>query len=291
MNPILKRHCYFLAVSLFISAPISASPVSFSATAPNAAGISPVVDVFRATLGTQNPNVAGSFGSGRREINWDGVPDASAAPNNLSANFFNINSPRGVVFSTPGTGFQVSASASSGTPAEFGNLNPSYPGQFSTFSAQRLFTALGSNIVDVSFFIPGTGTEALTNGFGAVFTDVDLPNLSSMEFFDANNVSLYASFVEPSIVANEGLSFLGVVFTEGDVISRVRIRSGNAAAGANDGGGVDIVVMDDFIYGEPGNLRTVSVSEPANISLLGFALLGLVMCRRRRVTWRIFQNR
>ena len=73
----------------------------------NAAAIQATVDSYRAALGTLNANVAGSFGSGRREINWDGVPDASAAPNNLAANFFNSNSPRGVVFGTPGTGFQV----------------------------------------------------------------------------------------------------------------------------------------------------------------------------------------
>ena len=43
----------------------------------------------------------GDFGGVRREINWDGVPDARADPNALPANFFNVNSPRGVVFSTP----------------------------------------------------------------------------------------------------------------------------------------------------------------------------------------------
>ena len=36
------------------------------------------------------------------EINWDGVPDALASPNSFPANFFNVNSPRGTVFSTPG---------------------------------------------------------------------------------------------------------------------------------------------------------------------------------------------
>lgn len=281
MNPIRRRHCLFLTLIIFLSAPIGASPVIYSVSASNATGIVPTVDAFRAALGIVNPNVSGSFGSGRREINWDGVPDSFAAPNNLPATFFNVNSPRGVVFSTPGTGFQVSANASSGA-VEFGNLNPLYPGQFSTFSAQRLFTSLGSNIVDVSFVIPGSSTAALSNGFGAVFTDVDLANTTSIQFFDANNVSLYAGFVQPSTAANEGLSFLGVTFSEGSVISRVRITSGNAVAGASEIGGVDVVVMDDFIYGEPSKLASVSVPEPASISTLGFALLVLVLYRRKR---------
>lgn len=287
MNPIPQRQSFFLSLILMVSAPIGASPLVFSASVPNAAGIVPTVDAFRATLGALNSNVAGSFGSGRREINWDGVPDAAAAPNNLPANFFNVNSPRGAVLSTPGTGFQVSANASSGT-VEFGNLNPTYPGQFSTFSAQRLFAALNSNIVDVSFFIPGSSTPALSNGFGAVFTDVDLANTTSIQFFDENNIALYAGFVPPSTVASEGLSFFGVAFTEGDVISRVRITSGNAVVGMTESGGIDVVVMDDFIFGEPGTLTAVAVPESANISLLGFALLGLVVYWRKRpvIEWR-----
>src|ERR671926_553900 len=83
----------------------------FSATGSSGADIQAAVNAFRTDLGTLNANVAGSFGAGRREINWDGVPDALAAPNNLPANFFNANSPRGVVFSTSGTGFQVSANS------------------------------------------------------------------------------------------------------------------------------------------------------------------------------------
>src|SRR5881275_2848402 len=87
------------------------APITFSSSGANPAAIQTTVDAFRTQLGTLNANVAGSFSSGRREINWDGVPDALSAPNNLPANFFNVNSPRGVVFSTSGTGFQVSGNA------------------------------------------------------------------------------------------------------------------------------------------------------------------------------------
>ena len=68
-----------------------ASAITFSSSGANTVAIQATVDSFRAALGTLNPNVAGSFGSGRREINWDGVPDASSAPNLLPANFFNSN--------------------------------------------------------------------------------------------------------------------------------------------------------------------------------------------------------
>ena len=61
----------------------------FSSAGANAAAITPTVDAFRTAMGALNPNVVGSFGTGRREINWDGVPDALAARNNFPANFFN----------------------------------------------------------------------------------------------------------------------------------------------------------------------------------------------------------
>jgi hypothetical protein len=207
-------------------------------------------DAFRGAIGGGTVAGAnGSFGGVRREINWDGVPDLFAAPNNLPANFFNVNSPRGVVFSTPGTGFQVSANAGV-APAEFGQINPTYPGTFGVFSPQRLFTALGSTVTDVTFFLAGTATPARTSAFGAIFTDVDVAG-SSIVFFDALNTSL-GVFAVPSISGSETFSFLGVVF-DSPVVSRVRIVTGTAALGPNDnpGAGTDVAVLDDFIYGEP----------------------------------------
>lgn len=260
---------------LILSTPAAAVPITISASGPNPAAIQGAVDVFRAALGNLNANVAGSFGSGRREINWDGVPDNSSAPNNLPANFFNVNSPRGAVFSTPGTGFQVSANLvnPTNTPIEFGNINATYPGLFTTFSPQRLFTALGSTITDVNFFIPGSTTPATVSGFGAVFTDVDLADITNIQYFGPDNSSLGTFFV-PSATGNETLSFLGVLFDQ-ERVSRVRITSGNAALGPGtfDPANGDLVVMDDFIYGEP-------IPLPGTFLLMGTGLAGFWVRRR-----------
>jgi hypothetical protein len=238
-----------LAALSFATAPAFAL-IIFSGSGATAPSIQPSVDAFRASLGLLNANVAGSFGSGRREINWDGVPDAFAAPNLLPGNFFNVNSPRGVVLSTPGTGLQVSASPGAATPVEFGNINASYPSSFAPFSPPRLFSALGSNVVDVTFFVPGSGAPALVRGFGAVFSDVDVASTTKIEFFDAGNALLQSIFVA-AFAGNETFSFLGVDFGS-NTVSHVRITSGNVALGPDDAPPTsDAVVMDDFIYGEP----------------------------------------
>jgi hypothetical protein len=260
---------------------------TFGASGANAAAIQVTVDAFRAALG--NPNngaAAGSFGTGRREINWDAVPAIFSDPNALPNNFFNVNSPRGAEFSTPGTEVRVSSNnAATGglAPILFGGINPTYPDLFQVFSPQKLFTPIGSNIVDVSFFVPGSSTPALTRGFGAVFTDVDLQNTTSLMFFGVNNQPLGTFFV-PSAVGDRTLSFLGVDFGSLDV-SRVRITNGNAALGPNEVPGLDLVVMDDFIYGEPNPVPgPIAGSGVAGLILTcGGALLVLARRRRQRV--------
>jgi hypothetical protein len=275
-----------LASLLLAATPgVALGQVVQSAVGPDAASIVPARDLFRLDLGGGTVAGAnGSFGGVRREITWDGVPSTLAAPNNLPANFFNVTSPRGVTFSTPGSGFQVSAATTdgSGQPTDFGNVDPTYTATFAPFSAQRLFTAIGSNIVDVSFFLPGTTTPALTRGFGAVFSDVDLAGSTSLQFFGLGN-ALLGTFFVPALQGSETFSFLGVSFADA-IVSRVRITSGNSALGAGvlDGNGVDLVVMDDFIYGEPQALSTVP--EPATLWLFatGLIVLGGVGGRRRK---------
>ena len=67
-------------------------------------------DAFRLDLGGgTTAGVNDAFGGVRREINWDGIPVALPAPTSLNATFFNTNSQRAVVVSTPGAGFRVSS--------------------------------------------------------------------------------------------------------------------------------------------------------------------------------------
>lgn len=142
-----------------------------------------------------------------------------------------------------------------------------YGANSAQFCAQR-YDQPGSNGA-----IPAT-----VEGFGAVFTDVDLPNTTSIEYFDVAGNSLFQAFVPVGTVANGGLSFLGVIFDAGEQVARVRIRTGNAALGPNDSANVDIVAMDDFFYSEPAAI----VANPATLALLALGLLGIVASRRRR---------
>jgi len=216
----------------------------------DAATLQEAIDTFKADLGGDNNGVGNTFPTGRREINWDGVPDQFAAPNPLPGDFFNKNSARGAVLSTAGTGFQVSANDGV-APVRFGNIDPSYATAFSTFSPQRLFTALDSNSTDVTFFLPGASTAATVSGFGAVFTNVRLAGAATLEYFDPSGASLGVWPVPEGAAA--GLSFLGVSWRNGTKVARVRITSGTDALGAGvyDYGSTNVVVMDDFIYGEP----------------------------------------
>jgi hypothetical protein len=240
---------------------ISGAPVVRQGSGANTAALQTIVDQFRTDLGGANNGVGGSFTSGRREINWDGVPDAFAEPNNLPPNFFNVNSPRGIVFNAieDATGaalnqFAVSATTASGVPVRFGNLNANYTNIFQTFSAQRLFIARNTQILEVNFLIPGTSVPATVNGFGIVFADVDSAtggNRSLIRCYGPDGTQLSAASAP---VLDNGLSFVGISFNAGERISRCVIESGNAALSAtnNDGtNGVDTVAMDDFIYGEP----------------------------------------
>jgi hypothetical protein len=272
----MNRKSLLTMGTLLTSAIVGAAPVIFEGTGVNPAAITPTRDAFRAAVGGGTVAPAnGDFGGVRREINWDGVPDAKADPNALPANFFNVNSPRGVVFSTPGTGFLVSANAGGATPTLFG-----FPNDFQTFSAQKLFTAVNSSITDVNFFLPGTTTPATTTAFGVIFTDVEVAGSTKLQFFDAANNLIFSR--DALTAGNQGLSFLGAIVDASDPIARVRITSGantivsNGVLGNPDD---DVVAMDDFIYATP----SVPDGGPG-LALFGLVLAGAAACQRASKT-------
>ena len=273
----MKLRIICLSLFALLLAPMAwAGFVTFEAAGGNSASITPARDAFRAAVGggaTSGAN--GAFGGLRREINWDGVPDGRADPNALPADFFNVNSPRGALLSTPGSGFLVSANAGLSTPALFGFGN-----DFQSFSAQRLFTAVGSHITDVLFYVPGTPLAATTSAFGAIFVDVKVAAQTRIEFFNENDLRIYSHDVLTG--GNQGLSFLGAIANAGEKISRVRLTSGantilsNGVLGDQSS---DVVVMDDFLYAEP----LQAVPEPSSGMLLVLALaVASVQAARRR---------
>lgn len=210
--------------------------------------ISTQISAFRTLLG--DPLNTTVNVTGRREINWDAVPDNQTNTDNFPGDFFNSTDPslpagrkRGIVFSTPGSGLRVS-------DKDFSDAVSGNSEQFKAFSPARTFAAIGSNKMDLTFRIPGTATAAFVRGFGAIFSDVDRTNISSIEFFEGDK-SL-GKFNVPARSDNNGFSFLGVVFPDNKV-TRVTITTGSAGItggykyNAND----DLVIMDDFFYSEP----------------------------------------
>jgi hypothetical protein len=116
--------------------------------------------------------------------------------------------------------------------------------------------ARGSTITDVRFVVAGSSTPAQVAGFGALFADVGLPTSTTIEYFDAAGNQLLKVIV-PRRSDARGLSFAGATFPSASV-ARVRITAGDTPIDASAFDVVtgpderhDIVVMDDFIYGQP----------------------------------------
>jgi hypothetical protein len=204
--------------------------------------IAPTVAQFRTALGDPlNGGTPGPLGGGRREIKWDG------APAQMPGDFFNTTVKAGAIFTTDGTGFHNSDN-------DFADINPNYADEFNAFSAPKTFMPVGSASLTTTFRIPGSETPAATRGFGLVFSDVEREGAASIKLFDAQGRSL-GRYNAPVRTDANGFSFVGVVF-ESSIVARVEITSGQRALGADvqdlsDGGNLDLVVMDDYLYAEP----------------------------------------
>lgn len=211
--------------------------------------INPTLNTFRQLLGTLN-TTPGAVG-GRREVNWDGVPDTLMGKR-LPDNFFNATEPganparqKGLIYD-PGTGeFRVSNS-------NFADIDPQAAGQFTAFSGGNTFANVNTNQWPVGFNVAGQSKTASVQAFGAVFLDVDLPNSTTIEFFE--NTTSIGKYPVPPHGNGSNFSFLGVFF-KNRTITRVQItHQGLLINGEKDitsGGTNDLVLLDDFIYSEP----------------------------------------
>ncbi len=207
------------------------------------------MEAFFTRLGEpRNGSQLGPLPFGSREIGFDHVPVGLTNNNSFPGNYYNVNDTRGVVITTPGTGLRVST-------VDFTDVNPTYASQLSDFLAPGSFAAVGSNVFDVHFQVPGSsGATAGVRGFGLVFSDVDSPSSSSLEFFDEGNHSL-GRFAAPVSTDGRRASYLAAYFPDNRV-TRVRVTAGTAAPapGVNDisnGGTQDVVIVDSMAYDEP----------------------------------------
>ncbi|HYC29441.1 MAG TPA: hypothetical protein VEB42_11500, partial [Chitinophagaceae bacterium] len=171
---------------------------------------------FREQLGALNTTPGHT--TGRREISWDGVPD-SLLNKNLPFDFFNPIGPQASVSQQRGLryddgNFRVSTDGFSG-------VNVLAAGEFRSFSGNKAFANVSNDLWPIGFQVAGQQAAASVSGFGMVFSDVDLPNSTSLEFFN-NDKSLGKYFV-PAKQAGSSFSFLGVYF-KSSAVTKVLVR-------------------------------------------------------------------
>ena len=238
-----------------------AGPIVFSGAGSNTAALTPIVEAFKTFLGTPE---------NRSQITWDGVPDKFAdlsTPGGLPGNFFNDfpgGVPRGIEYSNAddgGTGFLVSAKAEDPiVPILFANINPGYPSLFQAFSPQRIFTGLGSTVLQLHFFVPGTKTPASTTVFGAVFVNVKLPFFTQVQYYSCSKPEtlLYKGYVPNVPNSAKTLSFLGVGFDGAtEKVCSIAISVGTVPLSGSPLGTegtsrfINVVTMDDFLFRNP----------------------------------------
>jgi hypothetical protein len=200
---------------------------------------------FRAVLGEPaNGGGAGPQDIGRREIRWDGVPPEQTNSDAFPADFFRNN---GLITTTDGIGTRVSDN-------DFADIDPGYAAEFESFSKVKTFMSSGSARMTLTFRLPGTDTPAVTSGVGIVFSDVDQEGSAKMTLYTSDGVNL-GTYDAPVRSDSAGHSFIGVAYDQ-PVVARVEVTSGESPLGAgiddlSAGGTYDLVVTDDFLFGEP----------------------------------------
>jgi hypothetical protein len=239
-----------------------------------------IIDGVKGPSGTQL--------TGHREVVWDGVPEALRNKENFNPEFFDRQDQGaagvrgGIIFKSSGAGQEVNDAFAGAVPdaalvgppanenapvgGDFSNVASVYSGNLLAFTQSASFAPLGSTTTEITFRVPGSQTPAVVHGLGIVFSSVDKPNSSYVEYFDeANNVvaKIFSPvqdrgkfpFEGPAIAERFSYTFVG--FNDPSKrIARVVVVSGDVPVDEAQGDFPDIqgdvVIFDDVYYSEPG---------------------------------------
>src|SRR5205823_5511418 len=106
--------------------------------------------------------------------------------------------------------YAVSGPASATDTSTFSTVNPTVTNLFKAFSPTKTFAMFNDHTLDISFNLASAATTtpipAATRGFGAIFLNVEVPNETSIEYF--NGDTSLGKFFVPKGTAGQA-EFLG----------------------------------------------------------------------------------
>lgn len=244
-------------------APLSAPPVpgalstmftgGGSTAAPNAE------NAFKAAIGgTDNGAIPREQSSGLRDVNWDGIPtDGSDSLGATSINAHTVSLPPSRVQSW---GLRVNGPLAVSDDA-FASANAGTNNKLHPFTSPSLAAPFNTNTLELDVIAPtapgSAPAAAATRGLGAIFTNVNLPNTTWIDYY--NGDSLVSRVFAPTAAAGAA-SFAGALFPSA-IVTKVVITLGTAmifswdgssvTAGPANSGSTDLVAADDVVLAEP----------------------------------------
>ena len=177
-----------LALVATATAPCRAGFATFEAAGADAAAITPTRDAFRAAVGGGTVAGAnGSFGGLRREINWDGVPDALVRPQRRCP-------PTSSTSTRPAASSSARRAPASSSAPTPGRSRPrcSASRTISRPSARRSCSRPSTATSPTSSSsCPARPPRPRPAPSASIFVDVEVAGLTKVEFFDQSNTLIF----------------------------------------------------------------------------------------------------